>query len=385
MVTNKKDYAKSDDYKVLKHSLGNGLLTSEGDFWKKQRRIAQPAFHRESMKKLLDTMVDSTGEVVTQILKKDKIELTDEMNFLTLDIVTKCLFGTSLKADYKKIQSSVTIGNEYISEKIMSPFNLPLWVPTAKTLRYKKARKYSSSVLMDIINKRKEDLSEHQDLLSMLMHAEDEQSGERMSAQQLKDEAMTIFVAGHETTANALSWTFYLLSQNPEKLKILKEEVSDILKGGVPDFKTLKSLTYTQMVIEESMRLYPPAWSIGRKVIRETNMHGYRLKKNATLILDVYSLHRHPEYWENPEAFEPERFSTANKKNRHKNAYIPFGSGQRMCIGNNFAMMEMKIVLSMFVQAFDLQMSDTAAGVIPETLVTLRPKNGIAMYVKSDL
>ncbi|WP_052597433.1 cytochrome P450 [Aureispira sp. CCB-QB1] len=383
MVSNKKDYAKSDDYKILKYSLGNGLLTSEGDFWKKQRRIAQPAFHRESMKKLLDIMIASTQKIVASWKEKTQVQLTDEMNFLTLDIVTKCLFGTELKTDYSKIQQAVTIENEYLAERIMTPFKPPFWVPTSKNRAYRKARAYSSSLILNIIKDRQENPSTHNDLLSMLMNAEDEDTGEKMSNQQLKDESITIFVAGHETTANALSWTFYLLTQHPDKLKILQQEIDTVLQDKPPTFQNLKELTYTQMVLEESMRLYPPAWTIVRKVAHETTMDGYLFKKDTRLILDVYMLHRHPDYWENPTAFEPERFESNQKKKRHKYAYIPFGAGQRMCIGNSFAMMEMKVVLTLLLQQFNLSLAPNAPEVVPEPLITLRPKNGILMDIRS--
>lgn len=383
MVTNKKDYAKSDDYKILKYSLGNGLLTSEGEFWKKQRRIAQPAFHKESMKKLLDIMIESTQKTVDGWKQKTQIQLTDEMNFLTLDIVTKCLFGTKLETDYAKIQKTITVENEYLAERIMKPFKPPFWVPTSKNRAYRKARSYSSSLILDIIKKRQENPSQHHDLLSMLMNAEDEETGERMSNQQLKDESITIFVAGHETTANALCWTFYLLSQYPKKSAILQEEIDSVLNGNAPDFQSLRALKYTQMVLEEAMRLYPPAWTIVRKVAQDTNMNGYDFKKETRLILDLYMLHRHPEYWENPTAFEPERFETEKKKKRHKYAYIPFGAGQRMCIGNNFAMMEMKIVLVLLLQNFHISLAKNAPEVVPEPLITLRPKNGILMDVST--
>jgi cytochrome P450 len=381
MVTNKKDYAKSDDYKVLKYSLGNGLLTSEGEFWKKQRRIAQPAFHRESMKSLLDTMIVSTQATVEAWKQKSQVELTDEMSFLALDIVTKCLFGTVLESDYAKIQQAITVENEYLTERIMKPFKPPFLVPTSKNRAYRKARAYSSSLILDIIKKRQENPSEHHDLLSMLMNSEDEDTGEKMSNQQLKDESITIFVAGHETTSNALSWTFYLLSQHPEKLLLLQEEIDRVLQGKNPDFQSLKELEYTQMVLEESMRLYPPAWTILRKVVQDTGMDGYSFKKDTRLILDIYMLHRHPDYWENPTVFEPARFEPEQKKQRHKYAYIPFGAGQRMCIGNNFAMMEMKIVLVMLLQNFHISLAKNAPEVVPEPLITLRPKNGILMDI----
>ncbi|CAA6799132.1 MAG: Cytochrome P450 [uncultured Aureispira sp.] len=383
LVTNKKNYPKSDDYKVLKHSLGNGLLTSEGDFWKKQRRIIQPAFYKDSMNKLLDIMLASTLKAVEALKSKTQIELTDEMHFLTLDIVTQCLFGTELKTDSAKIQKAITVENEYLAGRIMKPLQAPFWVPTSKNRAYRKARSYSSSLILDIIKERQENPSEHHDLLSMLMGTEDADTGEKMSNQQLKDESITIFVAGHETTANALSWTFYLLSQHPEKLQLLQNEIDRVLQGSPPDFKSLRALHYTQMVLEESMRLYPPAWTIGRKVGCDTNMNGYEIKKDSRLILDVFTLHRHPDHWENPMAFEPERFEPEQKKQRHKYAYIPFGAGQRMCVGNSFAMMEMQVVLVLFLQHFKLTLAKDAPEVVPEPLITLRPKNGILMDISA--
>ncbi len=381
MVSNKTDYGKSDHYKVLKHSLGNGLLISEGEFWKKQRRIAQPAFHQQSMKNFLETMINSTQNTINKMKGGELVHFSEEMNLLTLDIVTKCLFGTTLNADVNKIQEAITTGNKFISKRARSILKLPMWLPLPAIIRYKRARKFSDKVIFDIIDKRRNDNSEQQDLLSMLMYTVDEETGESMSAQQLRDEAITLFVAGQETTATALTWTFSLLMKHPEKLKILQEEIDSVLQGKAPDFKTLKELKYTQMVLEESMRIYPPAWVIARKVLKETQMCGYRMKKDAQLILNVYSLHRHTDHWENPEDFEPQRFNPQAKKERHKHAYIPFGAGQRMCIGNNFAMMEMKIALSMLLQNFEFSLPEDAVDVEAEPLVTLRPKGGLRLNI----
>ncbi|MCH2023590.1 MAG: cytochrome P450 [Saprospiraceae bacterium] len=382
MVANKKDYGKSEHYKVLKNSLGNGLLISEGAFWKKQRRIAQPAFHHQSMKNFLHTMISATQTTIERMKGVQTVDISREMNFLTLEIVTKCLFGTTLDADVNKIQEAITIGNKFISDRARSLLKLPLWLPTPNILRYKRARKFSDKVIFNIIDKRKDDESEHFDLLSMLMHTVDEETGESMSAQQLRDESITLFVAGQETTATALSWTFYLLMKNPEKLERLKQEVEQVLKGKSPDFETLKDLKYTQMVLEESMRIYPPAWVITRKVLNDTDMCGYKMNKDAQLILNVYSLHRHSDHWEEPELFKPERFNSELKKSRHKYAYIPFGAGQRMCIGNNFAMMEMKIALTMLVQNFEFSLPENVPDLEMEPLVTLRPKGGVKLNVK---
>jgi cytochrome P450 len=382
LLTSKhKSFGKSDDYKVLKYSLGNGLLISEGEFWKKQRSIAQPAFHRENLQKLVDTMVADTQKMLDQWESLNKVGIGQEMMFLTLEIVNNALFGTQVPADYEKIKEAITIGNEFLAKKIITPFSLPVWFPTPASRRYFKARNFNNAVIDKIIANRSNDPKEHQDLLSMLMLAEDSETGEKMSHRQLRDEAITLFVAGHETTANALSWIFYLLAKNPDKQELLRQEIQAVLDGKKPDFDNLRLLPYTEQVVEEGMRLYPPAWTIGRKSLEETEIGGYRVPKNTTIFIDVYNTHRHPDYWETPDEFLPERFSPEAKKNRHKLAYLPFGAGQRMCIGNNFAMMEMKIVVAMTIQRYRLLPFDHT-DIPPEPLITLRPKEEIYLRLE---
>jgi len=381
LTTKHKSFCKSDDYKVLKYSLGNGLLISEGDFWKKQRSIAQPAFHRENLQKLVDTMVEDTNKMLNRWESIPKVDVNGEMMFLTLEIVNNALFGTQIPADYEKIKDAITIGNEFLSKKILTPFSLPVWFPTPASRRYFKARNFNNAVIDKIIEKRRATPHAHQDLLSMLMSAEDAETGEKMSNQQLRDEAITLFVAGHETTANALSWIFYLLAKHPEKQALLRQELQSVLAGKTPDFENLRLLQYTEQVVEEGMRLYPPAWTIGRKALEETTIGDFRVPKNTTIFIDVFNTHRHPDYWENADDFLPERFSPEARKNRHKLAYLPFGAGQRMCIGNNFAMMEMKIVVALTLQRYQIQLVENTE-VVPDPLITLRPKTEIFLTLE---
>ncbi len=380
-----KQFSKSDDYKILKHSLGNGLLTSEGEFWKKQRRIAQPAFYKESLRKLVATIIEDTNKFVDKWQHLQEVEVHHEMMLLTQEIVTNALFGTELHVDAEQIQENITIGNEFLSKKIMTPFSLPIWFPTKASRQYHKSRRYNNRVITEVIENRRQDKKEYHDLLAMLMHAKDEETGETMSNQQLKDEAITIFVAGHETTANAMSWAFYLMAKHPDKQEKVRQEAIRVLgEDNQLSFEKLRELEYTQMVINETMRLYPPAWSMGRKAIDDVEVGGYEFKKNATVLIDIYMTHRHTKYWDKPEDFIPERFTDEEKKKRHKLSYMPFGAGQRMCIGNNFAMMEMQVILALLLKNFTISLAKKSEIIAPEPLVTLRPKTDIHIQIKSN-
>jgi len=327
-------------------------------------------------------MIDATVKVVDSWEEQAQISISDQLHVLTLDIVTRCLLGSSLGDNYEKMKTAVNIGNEFLTKKIRTPLYPPFWVPMPATLHYKKHLKYANQVILDIIAARQQDDTQHQDLLSMLMHTKDADTGESMTPQQLRDEVVTIFVAGHETTSNALSWIFYLLSQHPDKLRLVQQEIDEVLQGNLPTFETLKALTYTQMVIEEGMRVYPSVWMVGRRAVNDTQIGDYHFKKNAVFFLDIFSLHKNPDFWEEPDQFKPERFSPELKKKRHKYAYIPFGAGQRMCIGNNFALMEMQIVLAIALQKYEFPLAENCPPVELQPLVTLKPKNSILVDLK---
>lgn len=378
---NNKNYTKSFGYDPLKLLLGTGLLTSEGDFWRKQRRLAQPAFHKEKLAAIVDTMITCTGQMLQrwQKLEGDEINVSAEMNRIALDIVSKSLFISNVEAEMDKISKWVTVAIERGSERIRSPFKLPVWVPTPGNRQEATAIKVLNEVVNSIIEKRRAEGKSYDDLLSMLMDARDEETGEGMSNEQLRYEVMTIFIAGHETTANALTWAFYLLAQNPQVVQKLKAEVADVTQGNPLTFDHLKNLQYTRRVIEETMRVYPPAWIIGRKTIADDEIGGYHIPAGTNCLIPTISIHHSAKFWPDPEKFDPERFAPENIKEHQRFTYFPFGGGPRLCIGNNFAMMEMQVVLASIMQKYHLIFGERAE-INLDPLITLRPDKNI--YLK---
>lgn len=380
-----RNYQKSFAYDILKIFLGNGLLTSEGDFWRKQRRLAQPAFHRERLAEIVQTMSELSGEMAEeweQIKKEGKpFDITIQMNRITLDIVSKALFGADVRSDLELVRNAITVANEFAIARIRYlTKRIPLWIPTKENREFKKAGDALDSLLYSIIDNRMANPIERHDLLAMLMEAKDEDTGEGMSHRQLRDEAMTLFIAGHETSALALSWAWYLLATHPEVMAKLKEELKEVLNGRLPGFADIPRLTYTRQIVDETLRLFPPAYIIGRRPIDKDDLGGYIIDKNTNVLVAVYDIHRNPELWDEPDKFKPERFAPENIKKIPKYAYFPFGGGPRLCIGNNFALMEMQIVLATLAQRFDFTLLSPQK---PEfdPLITLRSKTSIMMQL----
>ncbi len=376
---NNKNYTKSRAYKVLAGLLGQGLLTSEGDFWRKQRRMAQPAFHKERLNAMLETMVTCTQETIADLNTVKPAETTNIANHmmaLTLNIVAKAMFGSEIPDNIvETVGRELNIANELALERVSSPVKLPLWVPTHKNTEQLRACGALYKVIDDIIEKRHKTSGHYDDLLQMLMEAKDEDTGEQMTDKQLRDECLTIFLAGHETTALALSWLWKLLSDNPDKKATLAAEVEQVLGNRTPTLEDLRQLTYTRMCIDEAMRLYPPAWAIGRRAIEADVIGGHFIAPNTNVILPVYCIHRSPELWDKPNDFIPERFDKERIKGADKFAYFPFGGGPRLCIGNNFALMEMQIIVAMLVQHFNFNLREGQT-IETDILLTLRPKDG---------
>lgn len=380
LVDNNKNYGKSFAYDSIKLFLGNGLLTSEGEFWKRQRRLAQPAFHKEKLALMFQNMVEQTNKCIRHLEQSadtgKSINLSKELYKLTLDIVNSTLFYNEVDNTTDKIYHLVSEASEYITQRIDNPLQLPEWVPTPTRIKEKQVLKYMDDLFFSVINRRREQNVQHEDLLSMLMEARDEDTGETMSNRQLRDEILTIFVAGHETTQIALGWTFYLLTQHPDKLKILMDEIDTELKGEIPTPQSIRGLHYLKQVIDESMRCFPPAWIMGRKTIDKDVINGYEIPAETNVIMPIYVVHHDKNVWENPFDFEPERFATENLKDKHKYSYFPFGGGPRLCIGNNFAIQEMQVCLAMMLQKFRIEVEpDFVPDLDP--LVTLRPKHEI--------
>jgi cytochrome P450 len=379
LVDNNKAYYKSFDYQILKMVLGEGLISSDGNFWLKQRRLAQPAFHKKRLDMMFSIMLDETKLLCDRLdkikQKGETFNLNHELTTVTINIVAKTLFGTQIDASIESVGKHITHLNNYIVTKVNNPLLPPVWVPTARNLAFKKAMKDLNDIIYKIIADRRKNPEEQDDQLAMLMNARDEETGEGMTDLQLRDEILTLFVAGHETSATSLSWILILLSQNPEWMKKCKQEVNEVLGNRFPNLEDMMKLPILKRVIDEALRLYPPAWIVGRKALEDDELLGYHVKKGYNVIICVYQIHRHPDFWEKPNEFDPDRFLPERSVNRHKYAYFPFGGGPRMCIGNNFALMEMNIILAMMLQRYTPAAAKETFEW--ESLVTLRPKGEV--------
>lgn len=383
---NNRNYTKSEAYDVIRLFLGNGLVTSEGDFWRRQRKLAQPAFYKQRLSLLVDLMNQSTLAMLARWEELDPfrpVDISNEMMKITLEIVSKSLFSTDVKKHLDHISGALTTVIEYAFDTMSSFIRIPLKYPTPRNVKFTKAVNQLEGIFYEIINSRQHTNPEdHDDLLGMLMSAKDEDTGEGMSIQQLRDEVATIFMAGHETTANALSWTLYLLASHPESVHKLRQEVTEVLgHEGLPTYENIRDLKYTMQVIQESMRLYPPVYVIGRKTIEEDEIGGYRIPAGVTIMISAYAIHRNPEYWDKPDVFDPDNFLPERIKDRPSYAYFPFGGGPRLCIGNNFAMMEMQIILALLIRQYDFALPFRQLKVYPEPTVTLRPKDGLKLRI----
>jgi cytochrome P450 len=371
------------DYQLLKHFLGNGLLTNEGDSWLRQRRLMQPAFHRQRIAAFGKLMTETTlahmqrWKPFTQ--SNTPLDMAVEMMRLTLHIVCKALFSVDVTDEADTIGSAFSVVNRHLAQRSSSP--LPLSLPVPGNLRFRSAVHALDKVVHEIIRQHREQKMETDDVLSMLLQTRDEETGEGMNDQQLHDEVITLLLAGHETTANALSWTWYLLSQHPEVEQQLHHELKEVLSGRLPTSEDLPRLPYTQMVIQESIRLYPPSWIISRNAVAEDAIGGYAIPAHAPILLLPYVTHRHPAFWQDPERFDPERFTPEQIATRPRYAYVPFGGGPRQCIGNTFAMTEAQLILATVAQQYRVALVPGQV-ISPEPLITLRPRNGLFMTLQ---
>lgn len=378
LTTDSRIWHKSVVYKgILADYLGNGLLVSDGDFWRRQRKLMQPTFHTKRISAYAEIMVDYTQRMLGQWQTEQVLDVDAEMMRLTLFIVGKTLFDADLKDESAKITTALGNMLHDIMDEARSLIHLPDWIPTPLRIRKQRTIQMLEDVIMPIIEERRESLEDRGDLLSMLLMAQDD-DGSGMTDEQVKHEALTIVLAGHETTANALTWALYLLSQHPEIESTLHEEIDSVLASRTPALDDLKNLPYTEMVLKEAMRLYPPAWSVGRQTQEATELAGYPIRRKSMAIVSIYAAHRNEDYFPNPEQFDPERFTPENEAQLHKYAYLPFGGGPRICIGNAFAMMEARLILASIVQHYRLSLL-AGHNVEPDPQLTLRPKHGMKM------
>ena len=392
LLDNLANYPKSVTYRNnLRPFLGDGLLISEGDFWKRQRRLAQPAFHLRRLKVLAAAMAAAAARMSAGWQHGQVLDMMAAMNAVTMEIVARTLFGADVSADIGEVAEAMAVLQEETGRiRPTAFFELPEFLVRPRGRRFTDAVATLDRIVNRIVATRRAEArissTPRDDLLSMLLEARDEESGEGMTDRQLRDELVTLFLAGHETTAIALTWTFHLLAQNPAAEAKLQAEVDAVLGNReAPAFEDLERLPWARMVADEAMRLYPPAYVFSRRAVGDDQLGPFHMPAGAHIVISPYALHRHPDYWPEPESFKPERFKPARfapdaPAERPKHAYLPFGGGPRICIGNSFAMMEHAIVLAAAVRRWRVE-SIPGREVRTEPRITLRPRGGLPMRV----
>ena len=369
LLDNNRNYSKATySNLIFNRVIGEGLLTSEGEVWRKQRRMMQPAFHHTRLARLDEMITDATRSMLEQWQQWYEggraIDLPREMSALTLTVTTRALFGVDLGDEVREVGEIVNRAASYLEKP-----SHPRLIQSVSEL----------SALVDrIIQQRKRDFKDAGDLLSSLIMARDEHTGATMGDEQLRSQIMTLMLAGYETTASALTWTWSLLSKHPWAMERVRQEAHDALQGRAPCYGDIDRLPYIRMVLNESMRLYPPAWTLGRRALGEDWIGGYRVAPGTVIAICIYTLHRHRAFWAQPEKFNPERFSPENSAGRHKFAYVPFGAGPRQCIGNNFGLMEACLIIACIAQRFELHLMPGVEA-DPQALFVLRPGRDLMM------
>ncbi len=377
LVTKSRDFVKSPVVRLLRPFLGDGLLISEGGVWLRQRRLLQPAFHRQRVAAYGEVMTAITARRLAGWKAGEVLEVHAEMMALTQAIVAKTLFDADVSDEADAIVHASNVLMEDFGARLGSLFQLlPGWVPTPANLRARRAIQRLDEVVYRMIATRRRSAEDRGDVLSILLHAQDADDGTRMTDRQVRDEVMTLFMAGHETTAVALSWTWYLLAQHPDADARLAEELRAVVGDRPPAVSDLPRLTYTDQVVTESMRLYPPAFGMGRLAVKATEVAGYPIAPGVIVAIPTCVVHRDARWFEEPEAFRPERWADDRARRLPRYAYFPFGGGPRQCIGNGFATMEAVLLLATIAQRFRLAMVP-GQRVTPTPYVTLRPHPGI--------
>lgn len=365
---------------ALRPVLGDGLLLSEGALWLRQRRLMQPAFHRQRIAAYGEVMAGCADRAMAAWNDRETRDVHADMMAITQAIVAKTLFDADVSDDAYDVGHALHVLMEDFSRRRTRLFSLPEFIPTPARRRTSRAIARLDGIVYGIIANRRASGEDRGDLLSILLHAQDADDGSRMTDRQVRDEVMTLFLAGHETTAVALSWTLYLLAQHPGIEARLASELGSVLGGRLPTVADLPRLRYAEMVVTESMRLYPPAYTVTRRVVEPCEVGGYRLEPETTLVMSQWVVQRDARWFEKPEAFWPGRWENDLAKRLPRYAYFPFGGGPRLCIGNTFAMMEATLLLATITQRFRFTVVP-GESVRPMLSVTLRPANGIRLVL----
>jgi cytochrome P450 len=382
LVTNSKNFIKSMSLRsnFFLRLVGNGLLTSQGEEWKRARRLSQPAFHRERVASYGKTMVDFTNRLTSKFRDGETRDIHIDMMRLTLEIVVQCLFSADVSRDVDEVGATLKRLVRPFASQATLKWILDNRLPTPAHRRFHALSKRIDHVVYRIISERRASGKNEGDLLSMLLAARDE-DGSRMSDRQLRDEVMTLFLAGHETTALTLAWSWYLLATNPAAEQKFHAELNQVLGDRAPTFADLPQLKFTETIARECMRLYPPAYALGREAINDCEIGGYRVPAGTQVFMFQWATQRDPRFFDEPAAFKPERWTEEFVERLHKYAYFPFGGGPRICIGASFAMMEILLCLATMGQKFRLEIvRDHPVTIYPA--MSLRPRDGIKVVVK---
>jgi cytochrome P450 len=381
LVKNVENYTKGVTMAKLKAIMGNGLFVSEGDLWLRQRRLMQPLFTPRGVTRYTDLMVNVAQEMVERWSPENPVPVNAEMMRLAMSVIGRAMFGVDAGENQAEIGQAFSDVLEFASQRTITLIDPPLFIPTPTNQRFKRSLALIDQFLYGIIRKRRQSVGEEGDLIAQLLKAEDETTGTTITDQQLRDEVVTIFFAGHETTAQTLTWVWYLLATHPDVEARLHEELSQVLGGRQPVLEDLHQLNYARWVVEETMRLYPPVWIMARQAVAADRIGDQTIEPNAMVVVLIYGTHRLPEYWESPEVFKPERFAPEQSEGRPQHAYLPFGAGPRICIGNNFALLEATLALATAAQQVRLRLtSDQPLKAVG--MGTLRPAHEIMMRVE---
>lgn len=384
LVDHTRNYPRGWMYRRMRFAVGDGLVTTEGETWKRLRRMAQPAFHTQRVARLVQGMVEEISNLrqhwAVQAERGTPFDVAAEFVRLTLSIVGRALLGIDLNTQSDRLGAAFLVCMEYVEDRLGNPFALPPWIPTPGSRRFHAASLTIDTIIQELIAQRRArgTVDTANDLLSMLLAVRDEETGAGLTDRELRDQLYTFIAAGYETTALALGWTIYLLHEHPQAEERVRAEMIAVLDGRTPTLADLPRLTFTRRVIEESLRLYPPVFAVARGVVADDVIGGYRIPARSTVVLSPYVTHRHPGFWSNPEAFDPDRFAPERSAERPRFAWYPFLGGPHQCIGQEFAMMEATLALAMLLPTFHLELAP-GARVEPWPLLGLRFRYGLWM------
>lgn len=382
LVRNSQNYSRlTIDYLAMRQVLGRGLVTTEGAEWLWQRQMLQPEFHNEIINTLIVKMRTTAAAVLAgwkeEIAERATIDVSAKLSDLALQIAANALFNVDSRTFPKEFSEAAVFVNRYADENAVRIIKINPKVPTPRNQLFKKSLKILDNVVYNIIEDYRKK-GNTQDLTSIMINSTNPQTGNQLSDLEIRDQVLTLLITGHETSANGLTWTMYLLAKFPDIAAKVRGEVDSVIGSEEFSIHHIRKLVYTKRVIQESMRLYPPVWSVSRIAVAEDTIGPYKIPKNAYMYLSFYAVHHNPEFWEDPDQFEPDRFLPERVERQHKNAYLPFGAGPHLCIGREFAMMEMLVVLAHLLKSYEFNLSEHQT-IIPEPLITLRPKLGVKM------